>query len=381
MTVNTNKEFNVVSMFSGCGGMDLGFKQAGYNILWANDADPDACDTYEANIGDIHRGDISKLDIPNFEDVDVLVSGFPCQPFSNAGSRKGTDDPRGQLYEYTFKFIEKLNPKVVVIENVRGLLSTKTPDGKLIDELVRRLKEDHGYHVTYRLLNMSHFGVPQKRIRVVLIATKNANYVEHLFPEVVEGKDLSIQATLKGLRSTQPNQNELMKLNPQALHYGSLIPEGGSWKSLDYDILPERWKKIRDDMVKYHYPNFFRKYARHEIQGTITAAFKPENAGVWHPTKGRIYSVREVARFQTFPDNFIFHGRNVKCKYQQIGNAVPPLIAKKIGEQLKHYLNNTEICELKRYKVESTELNVNQPIDNQKISVNLFQGKSSVFES
>lgn len=371
MIINTKKEFNVVSMFSGCGGMDLGFKQAGYNILWANDVDPDACDTYEANIGDIHRGDISKLDIPNFEDVDVLVSGFPCQPFSNAGSRKGTDDPRGQLYEYTFKFIEKLNPKVVVIENVRGLLSTKTPDGKLIDELVRRLKEDHGYHVTYRLLNMSHFGIPQKRIRVVLIATKNSNYVEHLFPEVVEGKDLSIQATLKGLRSTQPNQNELMKLNPQALHYGSLIPEGGSWKSLEYDILPERWKKIRDDMVKYHYPNFFRKYARHEIQGTITAAFKPENAGVWHPSKGRIYSVREIARFQTFPDDFIFHGRNVKCKYQQIGNAVPPLIAKKIGEQLKYYLNNTAICDLKRYKVESTELNVNQPIDNQKISVNL----------
>ena len=371
MSLNTQKNFNVVSMFSGCGGMDLGFKQAGYNLLWANDIDSDACDTYEANIGEIHRGDISKLEIPTFDDVDVLAAGFPCQPFSNAGSRKGTDDPRGQLYEYTFKFIEKLNPKVVVFENVRGLLSTKTQNGKLIDELVQRLENDFDYHVTYRLLNLSHFGVPQKRIRVVLIAIKNANYIEHIFPEVVEGHDLTIKETLKGLKASLPNQNEIMKLNPQALHYGAMIPEGGSWKSLEYDVLPERWKKIRDNMAKYHYPNFFRRYARNEIQGTITAAFKPENAGVWHPTKDRIYSVREIARFQTFPDDFIFQGRNIKCKYQQIGNAVPPLIAKKIGEQLKYYLNNTSIGELKRDKVESTELNVNQPIDNQKISVSL----------
>ncbi len=368
---NQEKKFNVVSMFSGCGGMDFGFKQAGYNILWANDVDQDACDTYEENIGEIHRGDISKLEIPDFDDVDILASGFPCQPFSNAGSRKGTDDPRGQLYEYTFKFIEKLNPKVVVIENVRGLLSTKSARGKLIDELVERLEKEHGYHVSYRLLNLSHFGVPQKRIRVVLIAIKNANYIEHIFPEVVDGLDLSIEKTLKGITDKHPNQQELMKLNPQALRYGAMIPEGGSWKSLDYDVLPERWKKIRDNMAKYHYPNFFRRYARNEIQGTITAAFKPENAGVWHPTKNRIYSVREIARFQTFPDDFVFKGRNIKCKYQQIGNAVPPLIAKLIGEQLKYYLNNTQVCSLKRNKVESTKLNVNQPICNQKIPVNL----------
>lgn len=372
MNAKKDSKYKVVSLFSGCGGMDLGFKQAGYDVVWANDIDEDACDTYERNIGPINRGNIANYAIPDIKDTDVLVAGFPCQPFSNAGSRKGTKDPRGMLYEYTFEFIEKLSPKVVVFENVRGLLSTQTDNGKLIDELVYRLENDHGYHVSYRLLNLSHFGVPQNRIRVVLIAVKNANYIDHVFPEIVDDLDLSIEATLRGLNDDIPNQSELMRLNPQALHYGAMIPEGGSWKSLPYDVLPERWKKIRDDMARYHYPNFFRRYARHEIQGTITAAFKPENAGVWHPTQDRIYSVREIARFQTFPDDFVFLGRTVKSKYQQIGNAVPPLIAKKIGIQLINYLMNTSVTELKRNKVESTLLNVNQPINNQKISLSLF---------
>lgn len=354
-------------MFSGCGGMDLGFKQAGYDIAWANDVNEDACETYRKNIGEIECGDITQIKVPDIKSVDVLTAGFPCQPFSNAGSRKGTKDPRGNLYQHTYEFIEKLNPKVVVFENVRGILSTKTKNGKLIDEIVDTLTNTYGYHVTYRLMNFSHFGVPQNRIRVILIAIKNKNYTDHIFPEIIEDKDLTLRATLKGITNKLPNQTELMKLNPQALHYGSMIPEGGSWKSLDYDILPDRWKRIRDDMPKYHYPNFFRRYARDEIQGTITAAFKPENAGVWHPTKDRIFSVREIARIQSFPDDFIFMGKNIKSKYQQIGNAVPPLMANLVAEQLKHYINKTKVSLLKRNKVESTELNVNQPIHKQKI--------------
>lgn len=369
MTPEIKKKPTVVSMFSGCGGMDLGFIQAGYDIVWANDFDEDACDTYRRNIGNIINTDITNLDVPDILDLDVLTAGFPCQPFSNAGSRKGTDDPRGQLYQQTFKFIEKLRPKAIVFENVRGILSTKTNNGNLFDEIVLSLTETYGYKVSYRLINFSHFGVPQNRIRVILIAVQNENYIDHVFPEISDNIDLSLRATLKGITNKLPNQKELMRLNPQALHYGSMIPEGGSWKSLPYDILPERWKKIRDNMAKYHYPNFFRRYARNEIQGTITAAFKPENAGVWHPTKDRIYSVREIARIQTFPDNFVFYGRTVKSKYQQIGNAVPPHMAKQIAEQLHHYIKNTEVVHLQRKKVESSELNVNRPLHKQTIQL------------
>lgn len=354
----------LVSLFSGCGGMDLGFHRAGYDIVWANDIDPDACETYEANIGSILTGDVTQLDIPKLKQVDVLTSGFPCQPFSNAGSRKGTDDPRGRLYENTFQFIEALQPRAVVFENVRGLLSTTFNGEKLINVILKNL-HDAGYHATYRLVNFSHFGIPQNRIRVVIIALKNKAWLKHAFPEITHDRDLSLKATLAGLHNETPNQTELMKLNPQAIHFGKMIPPGGSWKSLPDDVLPERWKKIRANMAHYHYPNFFRRYASDEISGTITAAFKPENAGVWHPTESRILSVREIARIQTFPDDFIFYGRTIKSKYQQIGNAVPPLMAQKIAEQLLPYLKKQKISSIKRELPESHELNVNRPISGQ----------------
>lgn len=358
----------LVSLFSGCGGLDLGFEQAGYDIVWANDIDPDACATYRRNIGDIVEGDITSLPVPDLKHIDVLSAGFPCQPFSNAGSRKGVKDPRGRLYENTIEFIKSLLPKAVVIENVRGLLSTKVDEQNLIDVLEENLRE-LGYFVQHRLMNFSHFGVPQNRIRVVVIAVRDKNFLPFAFPEITTGKDLSLKATLKGLRKTHANQTELMKLNPQALRLGAMIPAGGSWKSLPYNVLPDRWKKIRDNMAKYHYPNFFRRYAEHEISGTITAAFKPENAGVWHPTESRIFSVREIARIQTFPDDFVFEGRSIKSKYQQIGNAVSPLLAKQVALQLKPYLLENQPVLLKRKFPESCELNVNRPIHAQKEDV------------
>ena len=351
-----------VSMFSGCGGMDYGLSQAGYEVVWSNDIKADACETYRYNIGPIVQGDINEMDVPKLKDVDLLAAGFPCQPFSNAGSRKGTKDSRGNLFQATFRFIEELNPKAVIYENVRGILSTIGEKKKLIEEIADVLREKYGYKVSYRLLNFSHFGIPQNRIRVILIALRDERYIEHAFPEVVFGKDLSIEKTLEGLHDGIPNQTEIMRLNPQALHYGAMIPEGGSWKDLSYEILPDRWKKIRNNMARYHYPKFFRRFARNEISGTITAAFKPENAGVWHPMENRIFSVREIARFQTFPDDFVFHGSSVKSKYEQIGNAVPPEIARQVGLKILDYLHQTPLAELVRTGPESTEFNVNKPI-------------------
>ena len=122
-----------------------------------------------------------------------------------------------------------------------------------------------------------------------------------------------------------------------------MVPEGGSWKSIPYDSLPDRLKRIRDDMRKYRWPNFYRRFSREEIAGTITAAFKPENAGVWHPTIKRPFSVREIARIQSFPDTFIFEGSSIKSLYQMIGNAVPPKLAEAVATSILSSLEEKTI--------------------------------------
>jgi DNA (cytosine-5)-methyltransferase 1 len=319
-------------MYSGCGGLDLGLIKAGFNSVWACDSNPDACETYRRNIGDIIQADISVIEVPKVKGLDLLVSGFPCQPFSSAGNRKGVDDYRGLHFLTTLKFCRELSPKIVMIENVRGLLSAKYEDRLLIDVIIESLR-DMGYHTTYKLLNFSHFGVPQIRTRVILVGTKNKNHLEYVFPKMIDPVDLSIKATLRGLSKDTPNQTEIMRLNPQALKLGKFVPEGGSWKDIATQHLPDRLKKIRANMKEYGSPVIYRRCSRQSIMSTVTAAFKPENAAVWHPWKDRIFTVREIARFQSFPDDFVFYGRTIKSKYEQIGNAVPPLIGLLFGKQ------------------------------------------------
>lgn len=327
----------VLSMFSGCGGMDLGFQQAGFEIVWANDIMPDACATYRKNLGEIIEGDIGQLDPPDVKNLDVLIAGFPCQAFSNAGSRAGIMDPRGILYTQCIRFIKTLKPKVVLFENVRGLLSIPGKDKHLIEEICDDLA-DEGYEIHMKLVNAAHYGVPQNRIRVIVVGiSKESDVKGFRFPPHVTGKDLSIGSLLDPVQGI-PNRRDFLRLNPQAVTLGSLVPEGGSWKDIPYDKLPDRLKRIRKNMRKYRWPNFFRRFHRTEIAGTITAAFKPENAGVWHPFRDRVLSAREVARIQSFPDDFEFVGSSVKAVYEMIGNAVPPLLGKTMAEAIYKYL-------------------------------------------
>ncbi|OMD42788.1 DNA (cytosine-5-)-methyltransferase [Paenibacillus borealis] len=339
---NTNTPYSVVSMFSGCGGMDLGFHKAKYNILWANDLNPDACLTYQENIGNIFEGNIYEQEIPSVDDLDVLLAGFPCQPFSNAGNRRGINEDRGQLYKVTLDYIKKLRPKIVMMENVRGILSIKTEEGYLLPEICQHLKS-LGYTVHFKLVNSSDYGVPQNRLRVIIIGIRNnIGLGKFRFPEVITGLDLSIENNVINVNEDTPNQDQLLRLNPQAITLGSYVPEGGSWKDIPYELLPDRLKRIRDDMARYRWPKFYRRFHRNEIAGTVTAAFKPENAGVWHPIEDRVFSAREIARIQSFPDDFVFHGRSIKAIYEMIGNAVPPKLAQTFAETFKNVLSGVD---------------------------------------
>lgn len=343
-------EFTHVSLFSGCGGFDLGFRQAGFKTILANDIDPDACQTYKTNLGNMIEGDLRSITLPKFSKCpDVLTAGFPCQPFSNAGSRKGISDDRGTLFQTAIDIVERLKPKTVVFENVRGLLSFKYGTKLLIEDICEQL-DSLGYNVVFSLMDASRHHVPQRRLRLFIVGVQRSRELGRFsFPNPVDRDDLSLKHTILDLKNSHLNQTELMQLNPQAIQIGSLVPEGGSWKDIPYKMLPDRLKRISDNIEKYRWPNFYRRFHRDEVAGTITAAFKPENAGVWHPIQKRIFSVREIARIQTFPDWFSFEGKNVKSKYQQIGNAVPPRLAYEVAMQLAKVLRGENLHKNKEF--------------------------------
>jgi len=329
----------VGSFFSGCGGLDLGLEQAGFKIMWANDLDKSACKVYRDNIGDIIHDDIMNLTVDNLSSVDIITGGFPCQPFSSAGKRLGVEDNRGNLFFEMLRFIKFFRPKAVIFENVRGLLSTKNTSGnKLIDDIVSELEnitDDLGYEITYKLLKASDYDVPQNRYRVFIVGVrKDLNKKFHFPPPVLtkNPKKLTVGWVLDYDKKL-PNQ-EHWKLSPQAALMAKYIKEGGSWKDVPYDILPPRFKRIRDNMKKYRSPNFYRRFARNEINGTIIASAQPENCGILHPLENRRYNVREIARIQSFPDDFVFNLDRIEHSYKVIGNAVPPKLAFHIGKEL-----------------------------------------------
>ena len=325
-TENVN-EPRLISLFSGCGGMDLGFKKAGFNIVFANDFDADAQRIYALNLGKIDDRNILLVPEEDIPDGDILTAGFPCQPFSNAGNRKGVHDSRGMLYKECLRIIEKKMPKVIVFENVKGLLSSKYLDGRnLADVIVEDLSNmnDIGYNVVYQLVNAADYDVPQNRQRVLFVGIRKDLNKVFVFPKKHSRENLTLEHILNV--SDNISNNVDWPFSPQALDMVENIPEGGSWKDVPYEHLAPRFKKIRDDMKRYHSPNFYRRFARNEICGTITASAQPENCGIIHPIENRRFTVREVARIQTFPDDFKFiteTPKDITAMYKVIGNAVP----------------------------------------------------------
>ncbi len=370
--------FKLVSLFAGCGGFDLGF-QGGFNHLgvkyeklpfktvWANDFDPDAFKVYKNNqnkfLGDhpVSTKDIRDVDISDIPDCDIITAGFPCQPFSSAGNRKGVNDDRGTLFEEVQRIIKAKKPKAFIIENVRGILSSKMDDGTPVTEEIRSQLSSFNYNgdkIEYtippaKLLDASKLGVPQKRMRVFIIGIRSdlSNFTDFNFENLYSSvkkeslQNLTVADVLKDIPKDSPNYDDVWNLSPQAKHMAKYIKK--SWKDIPYEKLPDRFKKIRDNMKKYRSPNFYRRYQPDEINGTIIASAQPENCGIIHPHEDRRYTVREISRIQSFPDDFSFDGISTSGKYKVIGNAVPPVlafvIASTLNKHLKQAMSNTSV--------------------------------------
>ena len=361
------------------------------NIVFANDFDQDAANCYNANPLLTDDGvacllqDIRTVEADAIPDFQILLAGFPCQPFSNAGNRKGINDVngRGTLFEECERIIRaKINaghrPQAFVFENVRGILSSKMPDGvTTVPQEISNRMHDMGYEMSMKLVCASDYGVPQQRYRVIIIGIDTElgigafdfNLMEQVvrqnnIPSKSFGRDeeLLLGSILQGVHGIQDDvvweysettQRSVdligsCKHGMQAFEYfvpgfkkedlPAVVFEGRSWKDIPYELLSPRFKKIADDPKRYHAPKFFRRFAFGEINGTITASAQPENCGITHPVENRRYSVRECARIQSFPDNYIFGNIPLQSQYKVIGNAVPPVLGWVIGAALLNYL-------------------------------------------
>ena len=362
------QKFNHISLFSGAGGTDIGLHYAGFKTLFANDIEQNAVETFWHNLDKKRKvavcGDITAIELPSFKGkaIHLLTAGFPCQPFSNAGDRMGTSDPRGQLYLSVIKAVDFYNPEVVLLENVRGI-TTSLHQGKLVIETIMENLEEMGYKVSFKLVDASDYRVGQRRLRLLIIGTKKKNHF--IFPPAKTKNGLLMGQILGTTSKGIPNSEERLKLSPGTENMLKLVPPGGSWKDVPYAKLSPRFKKIRDNMKKYHAPKFYRKFTKDDICGTMTAAFTPENSCVWNPCSDKLMTVRDCARIQSFPDWFEFKGSTLRSKHKQIGNAIPPRLAYEIGNAISAHLldkniNESEVVTYDSIKKEAKSIQVSK---------------------
>lgn len=312
----------LLSLFSGCGGMDLGFVQAGYEVVWANDFNEWAGATYRRNFGDhMHVGSITDVDLNTLPTAEIVTGGFPCQDFSMISKRGGISTERGNLYTYFVAVVDKVRPRVFVAENVKGLL---TANG---GEAIRRIQEDFsalGYRLHTKLYNFAEYGVPQLRERVLLVGVREDLDFEYVPPSPTHNQHTYVSAgeALRGVEAVVAN-NEHQNIKDRTRQILALIPEGGNFTSID---------PAHPLYVKGMISHVYRKLDRNKPSTTIIAG---GGGGTWgyHFAENRPLTNRERARLFGYPDDFVFEGSITEVR-RQIGNSVPPIAANVIARQL-----------------------------------------------
>lgn len=304
---------NIISLFSGAGGLDLGLIMAGHHIIWANDIDKDAVATYKENIGDhIVCDDIKNIDIQELPDADVVVGGFPCQGFSLANRMRTLEDDRNQLYRFFYNTIKIKQPKFFIAENVKGILSLG--HGEAIKQIVSDF-EDAGYITTVTLVNMANYGVPQTRQRVIIVGQR---------------KDISTEMIFRFPKPTHSKDGS------------DGLPKWVSIKdAIDHFPDPDTPNDVLNHVYsayKVEYRNFTGHRQTNPDKPSPTILARGNGKGgvcaIPHYNGKRRLSIRESASVQTFPEDFHFTGAMNSC-YRQIGNAVPVHFAQQLGKELK----------------------------------------------
>lgn len=333
-----NNGFNTCSLFAGAGGSALGLERVGYNVKACYELDKNAYATLLANRPQWNPtlADISITDFTHLNGtIDVLEGGFPCQPFSYAGSRAGFADTRGTLFHHYLRAVHEIEPKAFIAENVPGLLTNdkgrtwKTIKGNLEIET----PGGHKYTIHHKVLKSHWLGIPQKRDRLIIVGIRNdqnipfsyefPNYLTHTIP---------LKAALDGVPESagvtySPAKYDIMKQ----------VPEGGNWRDL-----PDELQNILTNGkggIDGSYSGTAKRLSWNEPSLTILASPAQRRTERCHPTETRPLTIREAARVQTFPDDWVFEG-GVTTQYRQVGNAVPPRLAYLVGKSILRHLKS-----------------------------------------
>jgi DNA (cytosine-5)-methyltransferase 1 len=395
--VRNESHLRTIDLFSGAGGITEGFRQAGYTCLYGNDLMQEAMETFKANHPDawpdcrniefVEPSEIRKKLKLRKGELDVLVGGPPCQGFSINAPNRFLTDPRNKLFKDYVRFLEEFRPKTFLFENVPGLLSLG--DGKVLDLIVNEFVA-LDYHVSVKILFAAHYGVPQERWRLIILGSRygeisppeptfyakgRANFrsagltfqltdsdkeqLPHAvtvgqaisdLPRLEMGEGAEIIGYTKKARSefaeTMRNPHGVTfnhyaaKLSKQNAERMMHVKPGGSWRDIPHHLLPKGMQRAR----KSDHTKRYGRLRNDGLPGTVLTKCDPHWGTVFLPDQNRSLTVREAARFQSFPDTYEFKGSRVS-QYEQVGNAVPVLMAKAIAGTIRNHLEAYGACQ------------------------------------
>lgn len=352
------KSYNAISLFSGAMGLDLGIEKAGFDIKVCCEMNKHAAQTIRNNTNiPVIEADINKISTQKIleeaklkrEEVDLVVGGPPCQAFSSAGMRRGLSDFRGNVIIQYLRVVSEIQPRYFILENVRGLLSAKLnaiPEGyeeysKFIDtkgSVLYFLSQEFkklGYTISFALFNSANYGVPQIRERMIVFGNKGNERIPLPQPTHSENGSFSTEkwVTLGDVISDleEPKEGEFAPLRGKIANYIGLLKEGQNWTSLPKDIAKDAMGKAYE--LCGGKTGFMRRLSNQKPSPTLVTSPTMPATLLCHPTKNRALSIKEYARIQQFPDNWIFEGKLADI-YKQIGNAVPVGLGYMAGKQI-----------------------------------------------
>lgn len=363
---------DVISLFSGAMGLDIGLERAGLNVVIGQDFDESCVKTMQANGHNVLGGDIRQIDPRKLLELTglsigepfLICGGPPCQPFSTAGKRLGINDPRGSLFMDFIRMIDYIRPRFFVMENVKGIMSAplkhvplaerdeSDPDqrlGTVLDVILAEF-DKLGYKTVYGVLDAVNYGVPQFRERFVLIGSRDNEDIFLPLPthfQIHQDKSYQWKTVRDSIADLEFDKGECATLSEERLKFLKMIPEGGNWRDLPENIIPiAMGGAYKSGGGKV---GFFRRLSYDQPSPTVVTSPVQKATMMCHPTQNRPLSIKEYARIQQFPDDWVFTGTTA-AKYRQIGNAVPVGLAEAIGKAVCAVADGNAVVETKRFR-------------------------------